>query len=161
MRKAVLLAIMVATIGSLAGAPTVRAQTTSASTDCVIQVSVTLSPGISATPSTGTITSDGETGTLKCGKTTGTYGVRARYGTDHPVSCSTFGGGEGTQTYTIDTKTSSEAMTFKVTKFEDGAASGTVKGDKVSGPFEATPTEGNCVSAPVTKAHVTIKFSMS
>jgi hypothetical protein len=157
MRRVVLLAITVATIGSLAGVTTVGAQTSSP--PCVITVDVELSPGISAAPSTGTLTSNGQTGTIDCDGPAGRYGISAKYGTDHPVSCSTMGGGEGTQSFTNSRGTYSEEMTFEVTKVDDGVASGTFEGEQFSGVFEATATEGDCVSEPVTRARVNMRLS--
>jgi hypothetical protein len=157
MRRVLLLAITVATIGSLAGVATVGAQT-SKSSPCVITVDVELSPGISAAPSTGRLSSNGERGAYACRSDEGTYGVLAEYGTDHPVSCSTMGGGAGKHRYTVGQKTTEEEMTFQVTKVEDGVASGTFEGKTLSGTFEAKPTEGDCVSEPVTKAHVSMSL---
>ena len=61
-----------------------------AGTPCTFEVDVTLSPGLSSRPSSGSFDSKGESGTLDCqgdvgGKPAtgrGTFGADGRYGTD-------------------------------------------------------------------------------
>src|SRR5262245_6165628 len=81
-------------------------------THCTFSTTVTLAPGLSVAPSSGTFTSGGETGTVSCDGPVrgivptgpGTLGVVGRYGTKDPSTC--FGGqGEGRFSFTFPTAT--------------------------------------------------------
>ena len=134
-------------------------------THCSFEFVITLSPGLSMGPSSGTHDGDG---LVTCeglvnGKQptgSGTLGDTGPYGTKDPDSCS---GGEGTgvDTLKIPTAGGLETVISEFTfTFGDrlpthgGLGAGEFKGSRFSGWFEFTPTKGDCVTAPVTEAKV-------
>ena len=56
--------------------------------------------------------------------------------------------------YTFDGKTVKDTFTFEFGGIAGGIVTGTYEGERYSGTFTATPIEGDCVSAPATKARV-------
>ena len=98
--------------GAGGGLPVARAD--DAGTPCPFEVDVSLSPGLSRSPSSGTFDSGGEKGTLDCqgdvgGRPTtgrGTFGVEGHYGTaGGGDSCKVEGGpGNGTAHLTVPVK---------------------------------------------------------
>lgn len=142
-------------------------------TECVVTVPVTATPGFSETPSSGSFfTPGGETGTVDCkgpvqGETptgAGTFSTDGRYGTGSPVTCSAGGDGWGVHSMTVPTsqgkKNLKSAFTFKFGGLENGVISGAFEGDYYSGTFETRPRKGDCVTAPLTEAIVTIKGTL-
>jgi hypothetical protein len=143
-------------------------------THCHIVKDDTLSPGLSVQPSTGTFTTP-TLGTLEChgpvnGKDPtgpGTVGEQGRYGTKDPDTCQ--GGGEGDGVFAMTIPVSggvekfSAAFTFTYGELSTrgGIVAGKFQGDGISGTFEVTPTEGDCVVRPITKIHVTDDFMLS
>lgn len=141
-------------------------------TPCTGEADLTISPGLSNSPSSGTWTADERAGTITCtGKVNGydvtgpgTFGGHGRYGTKDPDTC---GGGEAEGIHLISIPTSSG--TQNITN-EHSAVYGPLKGGAVvggeftgprfSGTFEARPVEGDCVTAPMTKVHFTVKGTM-
>src|SRR5581483_5909741 len=101
-------------------------------TPCTFEVDVTLSPGLSRQPSSGTFDSKGETGRLDCqgsvgGKPVtgrGTFGAEGRYGIDgNGDDCrSKEGRGDGTGHFTVPVEGGSEHVDdpFKLTYRVDG-----------------------------------------
>ena len=142
-------------------------------TRCMATVDLELSPGLSNEPSSGTFTSNGETGEVECegpvngkeptGK--GTWGVDGHYGTEDPDACTTGGEGDAMQSSTVPTKDGEEKVTNNAT-FTFGALQGggtfggEFTGDNAEGTFEVTPKEGDCVSAPITKITVTLDYTL-
>jgi hypothetical protein len=142
-------------------------------TNCKATVDLVLSPGLSNEPGSGTFTSNGETGETECdgpvngkeptGK--GTFGSEGHYGTEDPDSCTSGGEGDAKQSSTVPTKDGEEKVTNNAT-FTFGALQGggtfggEFKGDKADGTFEVTPTEGDCVSKPITKITVTLDYTL-
>lgn len=135
-------------------------------THCLAEFDVVVSPGLSNAPSSGTFTSNGETGTITChGPINGWQptgiGSRAEagdYGVKDPDTC---GGGEASFTFsfTIPTVGGNQHVTGTGTATYgplQGAApyGGTFTGERMYGKFQATPVEGDCVTSPVTKIHL-------
>lgn len=134
--------------------------------DCVTRVDTTWSPGLSSEGASGTITSKGETGEIRCDgpvqgerqTRVGTAGVEAKYGTNDPDTCASGGEGAGSHSFTIPTARGTKKMTNNFTftyHREEGLISGSFEGDRYSGGLTGTPLEGDCVSKPVTKIHLT------
>ena len=125
---------------------------------CTGEHDFTLSPGVSNEPSSGTFTTDGETGTIDCQGEKGTWGFAGKYGTKDPDTCTS--GGEGTVTHSV-TLAGGEQITedgeFTYGALQGGVFGGSFKTPRMSGDFEVTPTEGDCVTAPITKAHAVFK----
>lgn len=133
-------------------------------TRCTFEFEVTLSPGLSMSPSSGTHRG---TGPLTCdglvnGKQptgTGTLTDDGRYGTKDPDTCSG-GEGDGVDTMKIPTQDGIETViseftfTYPRPSTKGGVAGGEFKGTHFTGSFEFTPMEGDCISAPVTKVRV-------
>ena len=134
-------------------------------TPCTFEYDAIISPGLSSSPSSGTIKTDGERGTITCngpvnGKQPtgpGTFGVDARYGTKGGATCQSGGDGDGVLAFTIPTSDGAEHVTSKFTftfgRLQDGLFSAQYEGDRMSGTAEALPQDGDCASRPVTKVH--------
>jgi hypothetical protein len=136
-------------------------------TPCAFEVDVTLSPGLSREPSSGTFDSQGESGKLDCqgsvgGKPAtgpGTFGADGRYGTDgNGDHCrSTEGRGEGTGHFTVPVGGGTEHVDdpFKMTYRVDGrSVVGEITGQRFTGTFDVTRADGDCLWRPVTKIHI-------
>jgi len=144
-------------------------------TPCTFEYDAVISPGLSSSPSSGTIKSngEGETGTITCngpvnGKQPtgpGTFGVDARYGTNGGATCQSGGAGDGVATFTIPTSSGAEHLTNHFTYsfggLQNGLVSARFDGDRMSGTAEVTPQEGDCASKPMTKAHAKGKGTLS
>jgi len=142
-------------------------------TPCTFDYDAVVSPGLSSSPSSGTIKTNGETGTITCsgpvdGKQPtgpGTFGVDARYGTKGGATCQSGGDGDGVLTFTIPTSSGAEHVTGHFTYtfggLQNGLFSAQFEGDRMSGTAEATPQEGDCASRPVTKVHAKGKGTLS
>ena len=146
--------------------------TATTGTPCTFAFDVTVSPGLSSTAkSSGTVTSNGQTGTITCngpvnGKQptgAGTIGVTGRYGTKNGGdTCQSGGNGDGVDTLIIPTAGGSQTVTSHFTYVYGalkggGLISGTFTGDRFSGTFDVQLTQGDCVTKPFTKGHVTGK----
>lgn len=165
--RAVLLAVLALALLVPAGVSAQQA------TNCKATVDLVLEPGLSNEPSSGTFTSDGETGEVECDGPVngqeptgpGTWGVEGHYGTDDPDACTSGGEGDAIQSSTVPTKDGEEKVTNNAT-FTYGALQGggtfggEFTGDKADGTFEVTPTEGDCVSAPITKIRLTLDYTL-
>jgi hypothetical protein len=138
-----------------------------AGTTCTFDIDVVASPGLSTSPSSGTVASKGEDGTSACNgpvnghqpSRPGTVGFDGRYGTKDGDTCQSGGEGDGIFSFTIPTSAGAEHIknteTYDYGSFKAGAPfSGTFKGDRMSGTFEVQPIDGDCASSPVTKFHV-------
>ena len=137
-----------------------------AGTPCTFEYDGVISPGLSSSPSSGTITSNGETGTITCngpvnGKQPtgpGKFGVDARYGTKGGATCQSGGDVEGVIAFTIPTSSGAEHVTSQFTGtfggLQNGVISAQYEGDRMSGTSEGTPQDGDCASKPLTKGHV-------
>jgi len=133
-------------------------------TPCTFEVDVTLSPGLSRQPSSGTFDSKGETGRLDCqgsvgGKPVtgrGTFGAEGRYGIDgNGDDCrSKEGRGDGTGHFTVPVEGGSEHVDdpFKLTYRVDGrSVVGEITGERFTGTFDVTKADGDCLWNPVRK----------
>lgn len=140
--------VLVASVGALVPAAAQQG------TRCTAEFEVTLSPGIGSEPVSGVFHTGGETGTFDCGGRTGTAGVDGRYGTKDPDTCTSGGEGWVVQSFTIQGENIKNTATFEFGGLSGGFVSGTFDGERYSGTFTFTPTEGNCVTEPATKGAV-------
>lgn len=141
-------------------------------TNCEATVDMDFTPGFWREGNSGTLTTNGETGIVKCdgpvnGKMPtgpGTFGASGRYGTKDPDTCSDV---EGVfeNSSTLPTANGKENVKNKGTwaagAFKGGGAfGGEFQGETADGTFEATPKEGDCVSKPMSKMHVIIRWTL-
>jgi hypothetical protein len=163
--------ILVAVLAMTVLAP-VGADAQQKPTSCESAVDMDLSPGFWREGNSGTFTTNGETGTVKCngpvnGKQTtgpGSFGVSGRYGTKDPDTCNN---AEGIYraSITVPTADGKEKWTnrgdWAAGAFKGGGAfGGDFTGENGDGTFEVTPKQGDCVSSPMTKIHVTVRWTM-
>lgn len=145
-------------------APGARAGADESGTPCAFEVDVTLSPGLSREPSSGSFESKGESGKLDCqgdvgeqpATGRGTFGADGRYGIDGDGDdCrSKAGQGDGTAHFTVPVEGGTQhiddpfAMTYRV----DGrSVVGEITGKRFSGTFDVTQADGDCLWKPVTR----------
>ena len=137
------------------------------STPCAFQVDVALSPGLSASPSSGTFRSEGESGTLDCrgnvdgqpATGAGTFGAEGRYGTrgDGDSCRSESGGGDGTAHLTVPVEGGSRHVDdpFTLTyRIDEQSVVGEISGRRFTGTFDVTQAEGDCLRHPITRIRV-------
>lgn len=141
-------------------------------TTCTFEADYTISPGLSTSPSSGTVTTNGETGTITCsgpvnGKPPtrpGKIGVSGHYGTKSGETCQSGGGGDYTMWYTIPTSSGPQHVTdtgtFTYGGIQGGLFTGQFQGPRMSGTFQVRPTQGDCLTAPMTKAHQSAKSTL-
>jgi hypothetical protein len=143
-------------------------------TACEATVDIDMAPGLSSTASSGTFTSRGETGTVSCDGPVnghqpsgpGTFGASGHYGTQGGDVCTSGGEGDAKQRWTFPTADVDEEVTDTQT-FTYGALSGgstfggEFKGERYSGTFEVSPKQGDCVTTPLTKIRVVVRWTMS
>ena len=142
-------------------------------TACTFEYDGVVSPGLSSSPSSGTIKTNGETGTITCngpvnGKQPtgpGTFGVDARYGSKGGATCQSGGDVDGVLAFTIPTSGGAEHVTNHFTGtfggLQNGVFSARYDGDRMSGTAEALPQDGDCASRPVTKFHAKGKGTLT
>lgn len=149
-----------AAIGLLA--PPVGAE--ESGTPCSFQVDVTLSPGLSRQPSTGTFDSAGESGTIDCRGTVegqpvtgpGTFGAEGRYGTDGDGDdCrSRQGTGDGAVHLTVPVEGGSRHVDDPITmtyRIQGRSVVGEITGERFRGTFDITRADGDCLRTPIRK----------
>jgi hypothetical protein len=141
-------------------------------TRCTFVYVINLSPGLSAQPSTGTVTTNGRTGKMECkglvngqeARGKGAIGIDGHYGIKDADSCASgiTGGGEGagSTAMMIPTRAGDQTMDDWYTltyggPSSRGVMSGTFEGGRYSGTFSIYPLKGDCVSSPLTQALVT------
>ncbi len=143
-------------------------------TQCTWEFDVVGSPGLSTSPSSGTVVTNGETGTATCdgpvngNKPTGPgkSGYDGRYGTKDPDTCQSGGEGAGIFSITIPTSTGDQHVkdtdnAYTYGGFKAGSPfSGEFKGRRMSGTFDVQPLDGDCASKPVTKFRVKGKITL-
>jgi hypothetical protein len=129
---------------------------------CSFSADVDVTPGFSATPSSGTFTTNGPTGRVSCGGGEGTMGFQGNYGTKDPDGCggAFSNGNEGDGTFVMSTPGTGEVQgtftfVFGTLSSNGGLVEGTFTGEKFSGTFQLSPTAGDCFSSPVSKGRVT------
>lgn len=134
-------------------------------TKCKFEFIVTLDPGLTMSPSSGTHVGEGPSscdGLVNGHEPNGVGTLRdeGKYGTKDGDTCM---GGEGDGTDTIKMPTvAGEQLVLSDFTFtfgnrvatHGGLAAGEFKGSRFTGWFEFTPTKGDCFSAPVTEARV-------
>jgi hypothetical protein len=138
-----------------------------AGTPCHFEVDASLAPGLSRTPSSGTFTSNGETGTISCDgpvngeppSSGGTLGTDGRYGLGgEGDSCrSERGEGDGTMHITVPTVSGGQHLDdpFTMTYALEGRrVVGRFTGRRFSGTFEITAARGDCFFDPITRVHL-------
>jgi hypothetical protein len=159
--------VLVVAMALLGSAGVVQPATGVEGTPCTFEFVIVLDPGLSMEPSTGRHYSDG-LGTIDCdgpvngypATGTGTLGEDGPYGTDDPDSCQAGGEGTGIDYLTIPTangpqKIASEfTVAFGKLSNEGGLFHGEFTGTRFTGKFEFSAVEGDCITAPVTKARV-------
>ncbi|HET9770845.1 MAG TPA: hypothetical protein VFS16_08145 [Acidimicrobiia bacterium] len=136
-------------------------------TPCTFEVEITLSPGLSREPSSGTFKSKGESGRIDCDGPVGgqpatgrgTFGADGRYGTDGDGDhCrSTEGRGEGTTRFTVPVEGGSQHVDdpFTMTYRVDGrSVVGKIAGQRFTGTFDVTKADGDCLWNPVRKIRI-------
>lgn len=159
MRRALLIAVLAVALT----APPVEAAE-EAGTPCRFEVDVTLSPGLSRSPSSGTFDSRGESGRVDCDGSVGgqpvtgrgTFGAEGRYGTDGDGDdCrSRKGTGDGTMHFTLPVEGGSHHVDdpFTMTYRVDGrSVVGEITGRRFTGTFDVTKADGDCVWNPIRK----------
>ena len=132
---------------------------------CSFTFDATVSPGLTASASKGTWTTNGETGTIDCDGPVkgeqptgpGKLGIEATYGEGSPEG-DTCAGGAGTGRYsaTIPTANGPVSMaddfTYRFGRVPSGGQVGVAefRSKNWSGTVEFVPTEGNCFERPMT-----------
>jgi hypothetical protein len=160
-------AALMAFAGATIGSPATGAVRAQAPTACTIVFDVVAAPGLTTSPSSGTITTNGETGTLNCngpvnGKQPtgqGTSGIVGHYGTKGGDTCQSGGAGDGVESFTVPTSSGKEHVTNTITftygGIQGGLFTGQFQGDRMSGTFTARPGGvATCTTTPMTKFHV-------
>lgn len=157
-------ALFVVVLTTLVGGVTVIGGSAGAEQEvsCQGAYTVTLSPGFGVEPVSDIVFhTGGESGTLDCGRGgTGTIGIDGRVGTGDPITCTSGGEGWGVFSYTYGGKTFKDTLTFDFGKIEGGVLYGKFVGERYAGTFTSTPTEGDCVTTPATKADVRLDGKM-
>jgi len=136
-------------------------------TPCAFEVDISLSPGLSREPSSGSFGSQGESGRVDCQGSVGgqpatgpgTFGAEGRYGIDGDGDdCrSKAGQGDGTAHFTVPVEEGNRhvddpfTMTYRV---EGRSVVGEIIGRRFSGTFDVTHAEGDCLWKPVTKIRI-------
>ena len=119
-----------------------------------------LSPGLGSDPVSGAWHSGGETGTIDCQGRKGTLGGDGRYGTKDPDSCTSGGEGWGVSSFILQGETIKNTMTYDFGGISNGLVSGRFEGERLSGTFTFTPTEGDCIKNPATKGKIHIEGTL-
>jgi hypothetical protein len=160
------LVLVVALLGSLVTIAPVGADESGA--PCAFEVNISLSPGLSRSPSSGTFDSRGESGTLDCqgdvgghpAAGRGSFGAEGHYGTagngDHCQSKE--GRGDGTAHLTVPVEGGGRQHVddpFTLTYRVDGrSVVGEITGQRFTGTFDVTQADGDCLWHPVTRIHI-------
>ena len=157
------------TLGLLAPVGRVEAQQ---KTTCEARADFDFTPGFWREGNSGTFTTNGEAGTVTCngpvnGKMPtgpGTYGVQGNYGTKDPDNCSN-AEGDYRNSITVPTADGPQKVTnqgrWVVGAFRGGGAfGGEFTGETADGTFEGTPKDGDCVTSPMTKMGVVLRWTL-
>ena len=160
MRRSALLTIPLLALLFPAAAP-LRAEEP-ATMDCVHEFVLIVAPGAQAASQDFTYTSGGQTGTIVCQGSLGGRRVSGpgTIGVEGTMQGSCFEG-KGTGTNRLSVPTDQGVIEF-VEPFAVAyrGTVGTYEGERMSGHFQFIPAEGNCVSAPMTKALVVAEDRM-
>jgi hypothetical protein len=130
---------------------------------CVAYGELSFSPGLSTTPSSGSGTTGGHTGTTKCDgmingfRPTGA-GIRAEdllYGLDGPDTCDSGTDGNYEISFTVPTNGGIQHVTdrgvFQAGGLENGIITVKFQGERMHGTVQFVPLEGDCVTAPISR----------
>ena len=152
---------------ALVAAPAPGARADEPGTPCAFEADVSLSPGLSRSPSSGSFDTKGESGTLDCqgdvggqpATGRGTFGAEGRYGTaGNGDSChSKEGRGNGTAHLTVPVEGGTRHVDdpFTLTYRVDGrSVVGEIAGQRFSATFDVTKANGDCLWNPVTRIHI-------
>jgi hypothetical protein len=132
-------------------------------TRCVAYGELTFAPGLSTTPSSGTFTTDGYTGTTTCDgpingyqpTAAGIRGEEGRYGVSHPSTCDSGTDGDYKISFNIPTTGGEQQVTdtgvFSAGGLEHGFVTVKFQGDRMHGTVQLVPVEGNCVTGPIVR----------
>lgn len=129
--------------------------------DCTAVGEFTLDPGIGTSGSSGVVDTHGETATLDCGELKGSLGFLGGYGTTDPDNCTDGGEGTGVFSYTLGDRHETSYVTYTFAGISGGLVMYSVTGDEFSGGGQVTPLEGDCATAPITKARAEAKYSIT
>ncbi len=158
-RSTLIATLVVVFIGSAATAPATAAE--QASTKCTVEVVLVASPGLSQEPGSGAYHTGGETGKMSCADgRSGTYGTDGRYGTNKAATCSSGGEGWGVNSFTLDGTNVRDTYTIVFPGMSQGTLQGTFDGERISGSWTFTPTEGDCVTKPMSKGTLKIEGTL-
>jgi hypothetical protein len=151
----------------LAGLVAIPAGADETGTPCTFEVDISLAPGLSREPSSGTFDSRGESGTLDCQGSVGgqpatgrgTFGAEGRYGIDGDGDdCrSNEGQGDGTAHFTVPVEGGTQHVDdpFTMTYRVDGrSVVGEITGRRFHGTFDVTQADGDCLWRPVTRIRI-------
>ena len=131
---------------------------------CTYTASFRISPGLSATPSTGRFTSNGRTGSADCqgqlrGRQVtgrGTFGLSGNY----DGGCALYGiSGRFSSRFPTSRGQLRHEGSFEGTGSgpQFGLVSASSRGEEFQGTFQFTPTRGDCVTTPITEGRVTVQ----
>jgi hypothetical protein len=161
--RPILLTILLAGLGLVA----VPADANDGGTPCAFEVDVSLSPGLSREPSSGTFESNGESGNFDCqgdvggqpATGRGSFGADGRYGIDGDGDdCrSKEGQGDGTAHFTVPVEGGTQHVDDPFTmiyRVDGRTVVGQITGQRFSGTFNVTQAEGDCLWKPVTKIRI-------
>ena len=163
----IVLALAALAVVALSATASAQAAATTVAT-CSSQFALTISPGFSLTPSSGTLTSHGETGTVVCtgtidgGRVTGpgTIGLDESYARGDCLSHV----GTGTATITVPTTAGPKHLAGAATSRRTGlalSAEVSFPGARFSGIGLAAPLQGSCLLTPMTRALVTVTGTLT
>ena len=166
--RRVLVLTAILTVGLVAPPVGAPAGADEGGTPCAFEADVSLSPGLSRSPSSGTFTTKGESGTLDCqgdvgggqpATGRGTFGADGRYGTGgNGDSCdSRAGQGDGTAHLTVPVEGGTRHIDdpFRLTYRVDGrSVVGEITGQRFSATFDVTRSNGDCLWHSVTRIHI-------
>jgi hypothetical protein len=121
----------------------------------------TIDPGLGREGSSGVVDSHGQSGTLNCGGKQGTISFVGGYGTKDPDVCTE--GGEGTAVFTwvLDGKEDSAYVTYEYGALKGGVVGVILKGQRLNGEGQVTPTEGDCATTAITKGKAVGKITLA
>lgn len=147
--------VLAALVVVVAGMPAAHAQSVSV---CTFTTHVTISPGAGTTPTAGTFTTGGETGTVDCqGDLTGsgTIGYVGTYGDLLQADTCAHGEGSGTFSYTVGSRHISGPFHYVRAAVAGIFGGPTTDGGTYGGTFQFAPDEGQDCLTSVTGATVT------
>jgi hypothetical protein len=165
LRIAVALAAL-ASASLLAASPAHAAGATSAV--CVGRIAATFTPGLRVTPSSGAVTTNGETGSITCVGKIGGHRVTGpgSFGVDYTYAGATCAAhaGSGTARITLPTTGGTSHMVGAFTNRRVGLVirpEARFPGARFSGIGVAIPTHGTCFVTPLTRVAVSVTASLT